>query len=82
MRVAEHEARCSCKMLVQAVGLDPRSLSFDYRYRLLQKRWRMTCTHGEPASAIAATGGGERWRYLGQIDPVRAILMSNNRLNE
>ena len=78
----EHGAQCSCKLLAQAMGLDPRKLSFDYCCRVLQKRWRMTCTHGEPASAVASTGLGERWRHVRRISPVLAILMSNDQVDE
>ena len=79
---SEHGTQCSCKLLAQAVGVDPHALSFGYCYRVLQKRWHMTCTHGEPASAVMATGLGELWRHVGRIDPVLAILMSNDPLGK
>ena len=78
----EHGAQCSCNLRAQAMGLDPRKLSFDSGYRVLQKRWRMTRTHGEPANAVATTGLGERWRHVGRINPLLAILMSNDQVDE
>ena len=78
---SEHGTQCSCKLLAQAVGVDPHALSFDYCYRVLQKRWHMTCTHGEPTSTVMTTRLGERWSHVGRIDPVQAILMSNDPLD-
>lgn len=79
---SEHGTQCSCKLLAQAVGVDPHALSFGYCYRVLQKRWQITCTHGDLASAPVAIGLGERWSHVGGIDPVRAILMSNDPVDE
>lgn len=73
----EHGEQCSCKLLALATGLDPRALTFEYCQRVLQKRWRMTCRHGQPASQPASNGPADRWRDLGPIDPVKAILLSN-----
>ncbi len=73
----EHGEQCSCKLLALATGLDPRALSFEYCQRVLQKRWRMTCCHGRPASEPASGGPSERWRDVGPIDSVKAILLSN-----
>ena len=74
----EHGERCSCTLLALATGLDPRDLSFEYCFRVLQKRWRMTCRHGQRSSAPAASGLVEHWRRVGPLDPVKAILMSND----
>jgi hypothetical protein len=76
-KTIEHGAVCDCKVLAQALHLDGRAISFDYCRRVLQMRWRLTCRHGSlevPAAGIAV---GERWRELGPMDPVKAILISN-----
>lgn len=74
-----HGQQCSCKLLAQAVGLDPRNLSFEYCQEVLQKRWRLTCRHGQPAGVVpVATGLSEHWRDVGPVDPVKAILISND----
>lgn len=78
----EHGAQCSCTLLAQAVGLDPRKLSFAYCHNVLQKHWRMTCRHGQRASAPVATGLSEHWRDLGPVDPVKAILISNDQRDQ
>jgi hypothetical protein len=75
-RRIEHGDRCDCALLAQATHLDPRALSFDYCQRVLHLHWRMTCRHGRPPAPSAA-GPGERWRDIGPVDPVKAILISN-----
>ena len=76
----EHGTQCSCQLLAQAVGVDPRSISFGYCSRVLQKRWQITCTHGDLGSVPVAISVGERWRHGERVDPIRAILMSNDPL--
>lgn len=78
----DHAAQCSCSLLAQALGLDPRAISFEYCQRVLQKHWRMTCRHGQRASSPAATSRGERWSDVGTVDPVKAILISNGQMDE
>lgn len=78
----QHGEHCSCKLLALAVGLDPRALSNEYCRQVLQKRWRMTCRHGECASGPVATGLVDRWRGVASIDPVKAILISNDQEDE
>ena len=73
-----HGELCSCKVLAQAFGIDSNLLSFDYCQRVLNKHWRMTCCHGQPAGALVAAGLNERWHDVGSIDPVKAILISND----
>lgn len=63
-----HGEGCSCRLLARACRTDPRALSFEYCKTVLQKHWRMTCRHGEPANATAATG--DRWRDVGTVDLV------------
>lgn len=78
----EHGGHCSCTLLAQATGLDPRKLSFEYCHRVLHKRWGMTCRHGQHETASVAAGLSEHWRDLGPVDPVKAILISNDQRNE
>lgn len=78
----DHGAQCECKVLAQAMGLDPRAISFDYCQRVLQKHWRMTCRHGQTAPPAAVTASTERWRDLGPVDSIKAILISSDRQNE
>ena len=74
-RRIEHGDHCDCALLAQALHLDPRTVSFDYCQRVLHLHWRMTCRHGAPpAPAVPAS---ERWRDIGSVDPVKAILISN-----
>ncbi len=80
--LTEHGGQCSCKLLAEATGLDPRKLSFEYCHRVLHKRWRMTCRHGVRESAPASTGLSERWRKVGKVDGVKAILISNDQTDE
>lgn len=75
----EHGQQCSCVLLAQAIGVDPRVISFAYCHSVLHKHWRMTCRHGERENAPIATGLSERWRDVGPLDPVKAILISNDR---
>lgn len=78
----EHGELCSCKLLAQAAGMDPRALSFGYCHSVLHRHWRMTCHHGQPLSAPVVAGLGEHWRHVGRIDPVKAILMINDQKDE
>jgi hypothetical protein len=40
------------------------------------KRWRITCNHG-CGNAPPPGGSTERWRDIGPMDSVKAILVSN-----
>lgn len=81
-RVIEHGGRCDCELLAQAMRIDPSAISFEYCRNVLQKRWRMTCRHGHPESTPAAAWASEHWRDIGQLDPVKAILISNDATEE
>jgi hypothetical protein len=73
-----HGGHCDCEILAQALGIDPRAISFDYCTRVLQRRWHMTCRHGSPEAVPTAAGTGERWHDIGPVDAVKAILISND----
>lgn len=76
-RKIEHGERCDCVLLARALHLDPASISFEYCQRVLRKHWRMTCRHGAPNPAPSAVGTAQRWREVGPVDAVKAILISN-----
>ncbi|MFZ2853810.1 MAG: hypothetical protein WAZ34_06830 [Rhodocyclaceae bacterium] len=73
---AEHGDRCVCRTLALAVGCDPKRLSYNYCRAVLQKRWIVECNHG--CLAVPVVADSElKWHDLGQIDPVKAILIMN-----
>ena len=74
----EHGDQCDCKALAAAAGLDPRALSDRYCRAVLQKRWRLVCRHGEAARPASPPGLAKHWRGVGPVDPIKAILMSND----
>jgi len=43
---------------------------------VLQKRWVVECNHGCLAE-VPETNSELRWHEVGQIDPVKAILIMN-----
>ena len=74
--VGEHGDHCDCVLLANALRMKPSHITFEYCRRVLQKRWRMTCLHGchhIPPRGLAV----ERWRDMGDVDRVKAILISN-----
>lgn len=82
IRRLEHGEQCSCTLLALATGLDPSKLSFEYCHRVLHKRWRMTCRHGQRNATPVPTGLSEHWHDVGLVDPVKAILISNDQRDE
>jgi hypothetical protein len=73
---AAHGDRCVCRTLAIAVGCDPKQLSYNYCLNVLQKRWVVECNHGCLAE-VPETNSELRWHEVGQIDPVKAILIMN-----
>ena len=78
----EHGEQCDCKALAAAVGMDPRALSYRYCHDGLRKRWRLVCHHGEAAGSAAPPGVGAHWLGVGPVDPIKAILMSNDQRDD
>jgi hypothetical protein len=72
-----HGDRCSCRLLAEATGCDPTILSFSFCRSVLQRHWFMHCNHG-CFSAGASKESSSRWRELGEMDPIKAILIKNN----
>jgi hypothetical protein len=63
-------------VLEAAVRAKPGTISCSFCKAVLQKRWRMTCNHGEPSKDIK-TAVPERWAGIGALrgDAVKAILV-------
>ena len=76
-RRIEHGERCDCVLLAQALRVNPSSISFEYCQRVLHKNWRMNCRHGSPPAPLPAISPADRWRDIGPIDSVKAVLISN-----
>ena len=73
-----HGEGCVCLALIALVGGRRDTLTFRYCLHVLQKRWRLTCAHGEVGCPLAPKPkASERWHDFGEMDPVKAILMSN-----
>lgn len=71
----DHGASCECAVLAQALGLSPRAVTYAFCAQVLQRRWRMTCRHGSAEPAIPPRDSTGRWKDLGEIDEVTAILV-------
>lgn len=72
-----HGTHCECLVLAAAIGAGPRSIPFHYCLNVLQKHWRLTCRHGEILETREEKKAGEKWRSYGEMDAVKAILISN-----
>lgn len=72
-----HGTHCECLLLAAAIGAAPESIRFDYCLNVLQKRWRLTCRHGEILETREEKKASEKWRDYGEMDAVKAILISN-----
>lgn len=72
-----HGPRCDCVFLCAATRGGADAVTFSYCRHILQKRYAMTCMHGElrhrPQAMVRET-----WHDLGEIDAVKAILLTNN----
>ncbi len=73
---AEHGNRCMCRTLALAIGCDPPMLNYNYSRTVLQKHWIVECNHGCQAEPAVANSD-LKWHDVGQIDPVKAILIIN-----
>lgn len=72
----EHGSRCSCRLLAEAIGCNPKTIRFTYCQAVLWKHWAVECNHNcydEPAES----GRSSKWHYVGPIDPIKAILIKN-----
>lgn len=73
----KHGARCDCLLLAKATQGGPDAVTFSYCHNVLQKRYVMTCRHGEASPLVDVSKASERWQDLGEIDAVKAILVTN-----
>ncbi len=72
-----HGTNCECLLLAAAIGAGPDAIPFHYCLSVLQKHWRLTCRHGETLETGKEKKVSEKWRDFGDIDAVKAILISN-----
>lgn len=72
-----HGNCCDCVLLAAAIGAGPDAISFDYCLNVLQKRWLLTCRHGEILETREENKASEKWRNFGEMDAVKAILIRN-----
>jgi hypothetical protein len=72
-----HGTRCECVALAAALGLPPGAISFYYCRNMLQRRWAMTCKHGQVEEAGEQPSAYEKWKDKGDMNPVLAILVEN-----
>jgi hypothetical protein len=72
-----HGNGCDCVLLAAAVGAGPDAISFGYCLNVLQKHWLLTCNHGETLETGKDEKSSEKWRNLGDMDAVKAILTRN-----
>lgn len=77
-RCIQHGDHCECTLLARTLNIDPAAISFSFCQRVLQKHWRMTCRHGSQGETPRLVPAVERWRELGEVDAVKAILISND----
>lgn len=72
-----HGAGCDCRLLAAATHAHPEAIPFSYCINVLQKRYAMTCRHGESREFLGPALRGEGWTDLGPVDAVKAILVAN-----
>lgn len=73
-----HGARCDCLLLAAAAHGGADAVTFSYCRRVLQKRYVMTCGHGEAVPAAEVKETSDKWHDFGEIDAVKAILVTNS----
>ncbi len=73
-----HGPRCDCLLLCAATQGGVDAVTFSYCRHVLQKRYSMTCMHGDMAPRQGTAKVPEKWHDLGEIDAVKAILLTNN----
>ncbi len=71
-----HGNLCSCRLLAEAAGCDPKQIGVGYCRNVLMRRWIVECNHG-CANGVPAQAQHARWKDFGAIDPVKAILICN-----
>ncbi len=73
-----HGDRCSCRLLAEAMRCDPAMVSYSFCRSVLQRHWVLHCNHG-CLSVGEHKDRSNRWvGGLGEIDPIKAILIRND----
>lgn len=72
-----HGAGCDCRLLAAATHSHPDAIPFSYCANVLQKRYVMTCMHGESRESLDPAVRWEGGTDLGPVDAVKAILVAN-----
>jgi len=72
-----HGDCCTCRLLAEAMGSDPATVSFSFCRSVLQRHWVMHCNHGSLA-VVERKENSSRRRGLGEMDPIKAILIKND----
>lgn len=72
-----HGNRCSCRLLAEAIGFNPRTIGFTYCRAVLMNHWVVECNHGCHDEAVESGRSG-KWHDVGPIDPIKAILITND----
>lgn len=73
----EHGNRCSCRLLAEAIGCDPKAIRFNYCQAVLRTHWDVECNHGDRDRPAKPDSIG-KWHDVGPIDPIKAILIKND----
>lgn len=71
-----HGDHCACCILAQTVGCARKTISYRYCLAVLQRRWTVDCDHGCHGPR-RPTGTPGKWHDLGDMDAVKAILITN-----
>jgi hypothetical protein len=71
-----HGSRCSCRALAAALHCRPETISLSFCEGVLKKHWTLECDHYCPL-APPMPDTSAKWRELGALDAVKAILIGN-----
>lgn len=74
--IRQHGNLCSCRLLAEAMGCDPKVIRFEYCKTVLMKHWLLRCNHGCQSEGPQVKNS-DRWRNLGPIDLIKMILITN-----
>ena len=72
----ERDEQCAGRVLAAAVGASLESIGFEFCRNVLQKHWGIACPYGDSSPPQSAPI--ERWRDMGKIDPVKAVLLNES----
>lgn len=75
--MSHHGTRCECLLLAAATHARPDAITFSYCRDVLQRRYLMTCRHGEVEPCSGGESASGKWHDFGEMDAVKAILVTN-----